>query len=560
LWTGDSSRDLFIVMNAHHENWIKDDYANPLSRARFDSIWSQIAFRFKDKSEKLIFEIINEPHGLSKEQNNELHQRILDIIRKTNPTRNVIIQGHNWGGADELTTMAIPDDDHLIGSFHSYDPWPFGLEGTGNFGAPWQIQELDNKFARVKSWSEENNIPVFLGEFGCNKSAEYNSRMKHYRTYVNLAIRYGISFCAWDDGGNFEIMHRNARTWNEIKDILIGCSSKTPTITGLSIFQDTLIMLDWSNGAGGQESTSVQRRIESGDFITIASLSPDSTTFIDHTGVEGKAHYYRIIAHHAADSVAQSNPLRIYLPAYEPKVRRYFLGFAPAIPGVIEAEDFDIGGEGLSYHDMDSRNIGGAYRPDEAVDIFNISSTGYHIGNALPGEWFEYSVVVDHTGEYLIDVHYATIYGGGTFVLKIGNELSDTMKTVRTDSWLLTDKVSFPMNLTEGAQLMRFTVADLPIFTIDKFTISVNTTGLNPARSGKEIRVAQDPGGVLLIQSDQEIPIDLVQLYHISGALVLSRQKPNSPLRISLTGLDSGIYLVRTYSGGRVFRNKLFIK
>ena len=41
-------RDLFIVVNTHHEEWIKEDYSNADKRARFDSIWSQIAVRFQD--------------------------------------------------------------------------------------------------------------------------------------------------------------------------------------------------------------------------------------------------------------------------------------------------------------------------------------------------------------------------------------------------------------------------------------------------------------------------------------------------------------------------------
>ena len=40
-------RDLFVILNAHHEDWIKQNYTNALYRARFDSIWSQIAVRFQ---------------------------------------------------------------------------------------------------------------------------------------------------------------------------------------------------------------------------------------------------------------------------------------------------------------------------------------------------------------------------------------------------------------------------------------------------------------------------------------------------------------------------------
>ncbi|MBT6004151.1 MAG: glycoside hydrolase family 5 protein, partial [Prolixibacteraceae bacterium] len=164
------SRDMFIVINSHHDNWIKDNYSEA-NKARFDSIWTQIADRFKDKPEKLIFEVLNEPHGLNKTQNDDMHARILSIIRKTNPTRLVIFQGHNWGSSEDLLEAAIPDDDYIIGSFHSYDPWPFGLEGTGTFGGNYDYNQLDTKFKTIDDWSKENNIPVFLGEFGSKRIA-----------------------------------------------------------------------------------------------------------------------------------------------------------------------------------------------------------------------------------------------------------------------------------------------------------------------------------------------------------------------------------------------------
>ncbi|MEM6336563.1 MAG: glycoside hydrolase family 5 protein, partial [Bacteroidota bacterium] len=57
------ARDVYVILNTHHEEWIKADYGNAALRDRFDAIWVQIAERFKDKPEKLLFEIINEPFG-----------------------------------------------------------------------------------------------------------------------------------------------------------------------------------------------------------------------------------------------------------------------------------------------------------------------------------------------------------------------------------------------------------------------------------------------------------------------------------------------------------------
>ncbi len=555
------SRDLYVVINAHHEEWIKEDYASATNRARFDSIWSQIAVRFQDKPDKLIFEIINEPYGLSKAQNDELHQRVLSIIRRSNPTRNVIIQGHNWGGSDELIEMAVPVDDYLIGSFHSYDPWPFGLEGTGTFGDPWQIQVLDNKFSEVKSWSDQHNIPVFLGEFGCNRIADYNSRMNHYRAYVNLSLKYGFTSCSWDDGGNFRILLRGSGCWDEVKDILIYCSPESPTIQKFSIEQDTLINIEWSNGTGDHDSIFIERRTGVEQYTRIASLNPDTTSFLDMKPVPNRYHHYRIIAHYNTGEITHSHPQRVYLKEYIPKVRGYFLGVPLPIPGTIEAEDFDTGGEGLSYHDMDQKNIAGAYRPDEAVDIYDRNGDGYHIGNALPGEWYEYSVNVEREGEYFIGVHLAAVQAGGRFLITIGEAASDTLEALNSNSFLDTEAVSFSISLAAGEQIMRFTVISQPLFNIDKIDFTLNTTGLNPSlKDAADLMVYQEQGGDLIITLNDHAPIELISMYNLSGAVVCSVQNPDRPCRLSTDGMGKGIYIIKAFSRERVHHAKTLIR
>jgi len=73
-----------------------------------------------------------------------------------------------------------------------------------------------------------------------------------------------------------------------------------------------------------------------------------------------------------------------------------------SLPGTIEAENFDKGGEGFTFHDSDSKNEGGAsYRTDsEGVDIKKITD-GYAIGNTAAGEWLEYSVNIKDAGQYI---------------------------------------------------------------------------------------------------------------------------------------------------------------
>ena len=552
-------RGLFIVINSHHDNWIKEEYTEA-NQARFDSIWTQISYRFKDKPEKLLFEVLNEPHGLSKTNNDEMHQRILSIIRKTNPTRLVIFQGNNWGGSDDLINAAIPDDDYLIGSFHSYDPYLFGLEGEGTWGSASDISELDRKFKAVSDWSSENNIPVFLGEFGSLKVCDFNSRMRHYKMYVELSQKYGFASAAWDDGGDFRIMERQQKEWDEVKDILIYCSSGSPKILA-SVFQDSIVKVSWTNKVFDHDSIFVQRRLGTQrDYTNIATLKSDTNLFYDYNPEANKYYSYRVIAHYNDSADIYSHPFMTFFPAWVRPVRLPFNDTLMVIPGIIEAEDFDYGGEGLSFHDADVTNIAGDYRPDEAVDIYDRLGTGFHIGNAIAGEWYEYSVDVQIEGWYDVTTYLAAMYGGGTFQISIDTIQSEVLTAPTCYSWLTTKTVSTKMYLYAGNQIMRFTVLSEPLFNIDKMVFDLKTDATEISLQKENPFVAyQNNLGELIIKQDQNSNIEMFTIYSISGSLIQSVKYPESITRIPSYNFTQGIYLIQGVSENQKYNQKVVI-
>lgn len=117
-------------------------------------------------------------------------------------------------------------------------------------------------------------------------------------------------------------------------------------------------------------------------------------------------------------------------------------GQAWPIPGIIEAEDFDLGGEGVGYHDSDNLNQGGLYRLDEGVDI-GASEDGagsqYLVDWTTSGEWLQYTVEVMTTGIYNIIIReglvdYAT--GNGEFHLELdGVDITGVLQTYQGVFW-----------------------------------------------------------------------------------------------------------------------------
>jgi endoglucanase len=193
------SRGFVTVINSHHDTWLMDNYSQNIGR--FEKIWEQIAERFKGKSENLVFEILNEPHGnITDSQINDMNRRILSIIRKTNPTRNVIIGSGYWNSFNTLSLLEIPNDPNLIATFHYYDPYTFTHQWKGTWGTKNDMDAINMVFNQVKKWSDKNNIPVYLGEYGVMRNSDRTSAVKWFDFVSDQATSHGFASGAWDNG------------------------------------------------------------------------------------------------------------------------------------------------------------------------------------------------------------------------------------------------------------------------------------------------------------------------------------------------------------------------
>lgn len=306
------SRKLIIIINAHHEDWLEDN-PTPENLERFDSIWSQIAVRFQDRSDSLLFEMINEPYPMPLSTVDSLNARVLSIIRKTNPTRIVLFSGHQWSGSWDLLQAAIPEDDYLMGYFHSYDPYMFGLEGEGIWGSAGDVNAVKSNFDRVSQWVYDTGIPAIIGEFGAVVECDFNSRSYHYATYVEQAMEHNIPYMVWDDGGWFRIYEREDREWNYLKDIVTNFSVKNPTKIKALNQEGLSALLTWENRTTENDSIFIERGPTPIEWSKIASLTNDISEFTDVDVEEGSTYYYRVVAYSVDTTDLLSYPVNVKL-------------------------------------------------------------------------------------------------------------------------------------------------------------------------------------------------------------------------------------------------------
>lgn len=144
--------------------------------------------------------------------------------------------------------------------------------------------------------------------------------------------------------------------------------------------------------------------------------------------------------------------IRVYQPAQAP-----FHGVPASIPGRIEAEDFDIGYQGQAYLDTDSRNEGGAYRPNDGVDLQASTVGGFNVGWMRPGEWIEYTVEVAQAGRYAASALVASQSSGGSFELLFNGASVGAAYTVPvTGGWQNWTTIMRELDLPAGEMIMRF--------------------------------------------------------------------------------------------------------
>lgn len=232
-------KKMYVVLNTHHEHWLKDNYdGTPPYDSVFTRMWRDIANYYKDYSDHLIFEILNEPDGMFGDWNggttpNEPFALALTrninyvgwkAIRETggkNATRTIMIglnaQGNQYQIEEDYPDKAsLPgkgSDAYLAIQVHTYDPWSFCGE-TGSNSAWPGAASVTGGVTTVSAHAKKLGVAVNYGEFGVGRAsnvAERNTEIVrgYYRTLRLAAINEKMSATVWDDRGWFGLVAKD---------------------------------------------------------------------------------------------------------------------------------------------------------------------------------------------------------------------------------------------------------------------------------------------------------------------------------------------------------------
>lgn len=125
-----------------------------------------------------------------------------------------------------------------------------------------------------------------------------------------------------------------------------------------------------------------------------------------------------------------------------------------ALPGRIEAEHFDYGGEGLAYHDADAGNQRGTFRASEDVDVQD-GASGRFLTSTEAGEWLNYSVNIAREGLYTITVNVSNGTNGGSFHLELdGQDITGAIEGSTGEYFTWEDIVVSDVALSAGTHVL----------------------------------------------------------------------------------------------------------
>lgn len=205
-------------------------------------VWKQMALHFRSRSSLVLYEILNEPHGIADASWNSIQRMVVDTIRSIDSIHTIVIGPAGSNSFKNLEFMPVYPDTNLLYTFHFYEPFvfthqgatwtnpslvplagvpfpydaarvpvcPSSLSGTWvlgnllgyeNTGTGASIRQLLKKAVDFRA---ARNVPIFCGEFGAYQPNSSNEdRVRWYDTVRTVMEENGIAWTSWDYQGGF---------------------------------------------------------------------------------------------------------------------------------------------------------------------------------------------------------------------------------------------------------------------------------------------------------------------------------------------------------------------
>ena len=233
--------DLHII-RSHYFNAAGEPplFADPAEQEKFCALWSDLSEALAQRSlDWVAYELLNEPVARDPDDWNRLAARALAEVRAHEPERVVAIDCNGAADPRAFSELRVPDDEHIILSFHFYDPLLFT-----HYRAPWAAMrvyegpidypgelvsqeewdafppelrfacrderafaepDFERVLAPALALAKETGLRIWCGEFGALGTTPESARERWYRDALSALARHEIPWTVWDYKGDFGI-------------------------------------------------------------------------------------------------------------------------------------------------------------------------------------------------------------------------------------------------------------------------------------------------------------------------------------------------------------------
>ena len=235
---------MYVIINDHWDGgWYgmfgsESAETRALAMEAYKGMWQQIAERFRDYSDYVIFESANEELGGRFDENsplycsdsvvtyltdderyaltNEINQTFVDVVRATggnNATRFLLIAGYstdiNQTCDDRFQMPKDTADSKLMVSVHYYDPWSYCGASSAVSATKWgkvsDYEYMDQQLAKMTKFTEAG-YGVVIGEYGalpCSDGLKDNT-LAYHTAFLDACTKYNLTNCLWDCSGLYK--------------------------------------------------------------------------------------------------------------------------------------------------------------------------------------------------------------------------------------------------------------------------------------------------------------------------------------------------------------------
>lgn len=250
--------DMHYLPGANFSGSIKNSlFTDDETADKAAAFWDKVAARYADEGPWLRFELLNEPVAEHNAQLNPLQAKLLEAVRKTNPTRVVYLTSNRWGSFRTVYDLDLPDDRNIALTLHFYEPFPFTHQSTSwtelkppmeQVDFPGTVPDLsgylpashgwmrysegyidaansiDPRFEELALWHRENapGLEIHIGEFGVFQTATPESIRNYCAAVVEASERHGFAWAVWDYRGGFAVRQSDGSPSAAMEGLALG--------------------------------------------------------------------------------------------------------------------------------------------------------------------------------------------------------------------------------------------------------------------------------------------------------------------------------------------------